>query len=66
MSGGTSARFALDGNFFSVAPADYELCGDWDWNADNIVLYADPDHDGFYLAYDTRLGTYAHVEYLGG
>ena len=66
LRGGNYSRFELDGNFFSVAPADYELCSDWDWANDNIVLYADPDHEGFYLAYDTRLGTYAHVEYLGG
>jgi hypothetical protein len=64
--GGTSARFDLDGLFFQVAPADYDLCGDWDWNGDNIILYADPDHDGWYLAYNPRLGTYVHVQYLGG
>jgi hypothetical protein len=66
LGGGDSQRFELEGNYFAVAPADYELCSDWDFEDDNLVLYADPDHDGFYLAYNSRLGTYAHVEYLGG
>jgi hypothetical protein len=54
------------GNFYwNIAQYDYDIAARWKWDSDQIAIYEDPVHVGWYLAYTPRLGSFAHVEYLG-
>jgi hypothetical protein len=61
-------RFWFPGGFyFEVAPWDWVQCADWCWTcgADDLVLYEDTDHVGWYLVYNVHTGLYVHAQFLG-
>lgn len=65
LGGGSRERFWFNSYAWTVSPFDFNIVDNWFWDNDQVVIYDDPDHPGWYLAYNPRFGTYAHVEYLG-
>jgi hypothetical protein len=51
---------------FEVAAWDWPFAAGWCWScADDLVVYDDPDHVGWYLVYNTETGLYVHAQYIG-
>lgn len=48
-----------------VASYDLDRCRDWRWDHDQVYVYDDDHHPGWYLLFNARLGRYVHVEYAG-
>jgi len=65
LESGDSRRFGFEDVFFSVAADDSPRAGEWLFGTDDIVLYDDPDRPGCYLAYNVRLRSFVHAEYIG-
>ncbi len=65
LSGGNRERFWFNGYNFRVSEYDYRYTDNWYWDRDRVVIYNDPDHVGWYLAFNARLGSYVHVSFLG-
>lgn len=54
-----------DNSNWVVASYDLDRCRDWQWDRDQVYVYDDDHHPGWYLLFNARLGRYVHVEYFG-
>ena len=48
-----------------VAAYDVDRCRDWQWDRDQVYVYDDDHHPGWYLLFNGRLGKTVHVEFSG-
>lgn len=62
--GGSPRRFRCGAFWFSVAEFEFDLCNDWFWDSDYIIIYQDNAHPGWCLAYNVRLRRYVHVIFI--
>ena len=58
-------RIWLPGGHFEIADWEWSTTAPWCWTCDDFVVYADPDHTGWYLIYDVRMGEFVHAQFLG-
>lgn len=58
-------RIWLPGGQFEIEDSDWAVTSPWCWTCDQFVVYPDPDHAGWYLVYDVRMGEYVHAQFLG-
>lgn len=67
IAGGRRDRFWFGTFFWSISPSDYNNVVGWLWVGDPIVILEDRNRGAgaWYIAFNRRVGTYAHVEYLG-
>lgn len=55
----------LPGGEFEIVPSEWDVTAPWCWTCDDFVVYDDPDHAGWYMLYDTRMGEYVHAQLVG-
>jgi len=58
-------RIWMPGGQFEIADYDWAVTAPWCWTCDEFAVYPDPDHAGWYLIYDVRMGEYVHAQFLG-
>ena len=59
---GTMNVFATE---LGLPSYDLNRCRDWQWDRDQVYVYDDDHHPGWYLLFNSRLGGYVHVEFSG-
>jgi len=65
VSYGTRRVILDDHSTWVVASHDIDHCRDWRWDRDDVQVYDDDMHPGWYVLFNARLGQHVHVEYFG-